>query len=60
MTSDCESFPANEQVAFEFARRLTIETLSLGAASRHGCRQAAIELQILMMPLAVGGVEGFA
>ena len=60
MTRDCESFLANEQVAFEFARRLTIETQPLAAASRHGCRQAAIELQILMMPLAVGGVEGFA
>ena len=60
MTSDCESFPANEQVAFEFAHRLTMAAQPLAAAGLHSCRQAAIELQILMMPLAVGGVDGFA
>ncbi|MFM8219767.1 MAG: carboxymuconolactone decarboxylase family protein [Planctomycetaceae bacterium] len=55
LDSNWEQFPANEQAAFAFARRLTLEPHRLSAADLDRCRQHYTDLQVLEMALSVGG-----
>ena len=50
-----EHFPENEQAAFAFARRLTLEPHRLSDADLDRCRKFYTDLQILEMALSVGG-----
>jgi len=55
LDSDWSNFPPEEQVAFAFARRLTLEPHLLTDADVDACRKYYTDLQILEMALSVGG-----
>lgn len=55
LDTNWEHFPENEQAAFAFARRLTLEPHRLSDADIERCRKFYNDLQILEMALSVGG-----
>jgi alkylhydroperoxidase family enzyme len=55
LDTNWEHFPENEQAAFAFARRLTLEPHRLSDADVDRCRKFYTDLQILEMALSVGG-----